>query len=293
MANMTKGEEDSGEEASHRFVALIPARGGSRRLPGKNLVPVCGRPLLDWTLLAARTSGVFDKIILTSDADDILARAHLSGIENITPLPRPAALASDQASSLDVIFHALAWLEKESPERKKPPEKKEPPEKETPPFPPHFMLLQPPPPLRTAEDIHAAIRLLQTTGSDSIISVCETDHSPLWCNTLDANHDMEHFLPEPARQARSQDLPVYYRLNGAIYLANITRFRKEKTFFMKGSRALVMDREHSVDIDTLPDLLLAEQLLLLRKQPDPVKNDRKKNSQGPDRPRKESWPDES
>lgn len=222
------------------LVAVIPARGGSKRLPRKNLLPLGGKPLIRWSLEAARDSGVVDHLLVTSDDREILAEAEAFGA---FPLLRPAELATDTATTTDTLLHALDALEEHAIK------------------PGRIMLLQPTSPLRTAEDICDAVRLFELKHADSVISVCVAEHSPLWFNTISPDGRMDNFLSQDVLNVRSQDLPTYYRLNGAVYLSGVDVFRRNNGFFMKNSHALIMPSERSVDIDTYFDYRLAECLL--------------------------------
>lgn len=219
------------------MVAIIPARKGSKRLPEKNLLLLGGKPLIRWTIDAAEKSGVFDHIAVTSDDSRILEQARGA---NTIPIVRPPNLATDTATSADVVLHALEVLEKQGIR------------------PLTFMLLQPTSPMRTADDIRKAVDLMAEKSSDSIVSVCLAEHSPLWCGTLESDMSMHAFLKPSVHGQRGQDLPTYYRLNGAIYLAKVEAFRDEKTFFTRNSHAYVMPVDRSVDIDTSLDFKLAQ-----------------------------------
>ena len=124
------------------------------------------------------------------------------------------------------------------------------------------LLLQPTSPLRDALDITKAIELMVNKSADAIVSVCKTEHSPLWANYIDETCSMDLFLKEEVKGLRSQDLPVYYRLNGAIYLIDTNRMLLENTIFLSDNVfAYKMSRMHSVDIDDKIDFLLAETIL--------------------------------
>lgn len=221
-------------------VAVVPARAGSKRLPGKNLLDLCGKPLIRWTLEAALESGIIDLLVITSDDDAILAEGERLGLRT---MKRPGYLASDTATTLDVLVHILKQLQEENirPER--------------------LLLLQPTSPLRTAQDIREAARRMDETEADSVVSVCPCEHSPLWSNTLDAEGKMDEFLRPELLNRRSQDLPVYYRLNGAIYMAKTSLFLEQQGFFMSNSRAYIMPLDRSIDIDTYADFKQCEFLL--------------------------------
>ncbi len=163
------------------FLAIIPARGGSKRLLRKNILPLVDKPLIVWTIEAAKKSKYINKIVVTSDDDEILNISKANGAEIIK---RPDELATDTATSFDVIVHSIKSLEKYD----------------------YVVLLQPTSPLRDQEDIDNAIELLLDKSASAIISVCEVDHSPEWCNTLPENNDMSNFLPKSISNKRSQDL---------------------------------------------------------------------------------------
>ncbi len=215
------------------FLAVIPARGGSKRLPGKNILDLCGKPIIAWSIEAGLNSSYIDKVVVSSDDDDILDTAKRFKAEIIK---RPKQLASDTASSFDVVKHAIDNLESYD----------------------YVVLLQPTSPLRNYQHIDKAIEFLEEKNADSIISVCEVNHSPLWSNTLQENCSMNNFIKEEVINKRSQDLEKYYRLNGAIYICEISKFLKEREFFLgENVYAFIMNREHSIDIDEKIDLEFA------------------------------------
>ena len=215
------------------FLAVIPARGGSKRLPGKNILDLCGKPIIAWSIEAGLNSSYIDKVVVSSDDDDILDTAKRFKAEIIK---RPKHLASDTASSFDVVKHAIDNLESYD----------------------YVVLLQPTSPLRNNQHIDKAIEFLEEKNADSIISVCEVNHSPLWSNTLQEDCSMNTFIKEEVINKRSQDLEKYYRLNGAIYICEISKFLKEREFFLgENVYAFIMNREHSIDIDEKIDLEFA------------------------------------
>ncbi len=219
------------------FLAIIPARGGSKRLPRKNVLDLEGKPLIAWSIEAGLKSKYIDKVIVTSDDDEILDIAKKFGSNFIK---RPNELASDTATTFDALKHTINNVEEYE----------------------YIILLQPTSPLRTQKHIDEAIELLGTKKADAVMSVCEMDHSPLWSNTLPDNGSMESFLKNEVLHKRSQDLPTYYRVNGAIYICKTHTLLKEKGFFIHNNIfAYVMDRKSSVDIDEEIDFKFAEQIL--------------------------------
>lgn len=222
------------------FLAIIPARGGSKRLPRKNILSVAGKPLITWTIEAGLNSSYIDKVVVTSDDDEILDTAKLLGCEIIK---RPKELATDIATSFDAIKHAMDSLGKYD----------------------YIVLLQPTSPLRNKKHVDESIELMGKKKADAVISVAELEHSPLWSNTLPLDGSMNSFIREEMKNSRSQDLEKYYRLNGAIYISQWDRLMNEKTFLLKDNVfAYVMAISSSIDIDEKFDLEVAA--LTLEKQ---------------------------
>lgn len=218
---------------NNKFLAIIPARGGSKRLKRKNVLDLCGKPLIAWSIEAGLQSKYIDKVIVSSDDEEILQISKKFGAKTIK---RPNELASDTATTFDAIKHTIDSLEKYE----------------------YIVLLQPTSPLRNAKHIDEAIELLKDKKADAVVSVCEMDHSPLWSNTLDDTLSMSNFLKDEVINKRSQDLQKYYRLNGAIYICKTNLFLKEKSFFLKDNIfAYIMDAKSSIDIDNEIDLEVA------------------------------------
>lgn len=217
------------------FLAIVPARGGSKRLPRKNVLDLAGKPLITWTLEAARNSKYIDKIVVSSDDAEIL---QIADDLRVGIIKRPNELAGDTATTFSVIEHVLQQnIGKFD----------------------FIVLLQPTSPLRNAHHIDEAIELLAQKNADAIISVCETEHSPLWTNTLPEDGSMNFFLSSEIKNKRSQDLPRYFRLNGAIYICSVDKLNECQTLLIdKNSYAYKMALSDSVDIDTQLDFTIAE-----------------------------------
>jgi len=219
------------------FLAIIPARGGSKRLPRKNVLDLCGKPFIAWSIEAGLNGKYIDKVVVTSDDDEILDIAKKFGAEIIK---RPDELASDTATTFDAIKHTIDNLEKYD----------------------YIILLQPTSPLRNEKHINEAIELLENKNADAVVSVCEMDHCPLWSNTLPQDGKMNNFLRDEVLNKRSQDLDKYYRLNGSIYICKTEKLLKNKGFFLKDNIfAYKMDRKSSIDIDEEIDFKMAQILL--------------------------------
>jgi len=228
------------------FLGIIPARGGSKRIPSKNIRSLAGKPLLTWTIEATLQSRFLDAAVVSTDDAEIAEIAAEAGLP--VPFMRPAELATDTATTFSVIRHALTEWEK------------------------HFeaqvdyvVVLQPTSPLRTAEHIDQAVALTLERGAQGIASVCPVEHPPEWMNVLPPDDSLKGFLPSEAMGMRSQDFPQRYRLNGAVIIiaaeavrAGVDFWELEKTF------AYRMDAIDSVDIDSELDFLLAETILRQR-----------------------------
>jgi CMP-N-acetylneuraminic acid synthetase len=233
----------SSERAGNdRYLAVIPARGGSKRLPRKNVMPLLGKPLIGWTIEAALGCARLGEVMVSTDSPEIHEVSLAAGAA--VPFLRPATLATDTASSMDVIRHAVEFYRTE---RKRAFE--------------YLVLLQPTSPLRGSADIDAALDLLESKGADAVVSVCEMDHSPLWSNVLPENLSLEGFIREEVKNRRSQDLPKHYRINGALYVCRVERMLAENTLFLASNIfAHVMPKAKSVDIDDAVDFRIAEVL---------------------------------
>lgn len=213
-----------------RALALIPARGGSKGLPGKNILPINGRPLLSWTIDAAMVSSYIDRVVLSSDDEAIMAAGRACGCE--VPFRRPGHLASDTASSLDVVVHAVDQLGETG----------------------VVVLLQPTSPLRTAADIDAACRMLEVSGAPACVSVVAVEQNPYWMYRVDARGRLQALISANSTATRRQDLPEAYLLNGAIYVADVAWLKRMRTFVTDETVAYIMPAERSLDIDTHADL---------------------------------------
>lgn len=220
-----------------KYLAVILARGKSKRLPGKNLKKINGKPLIAYTILSALNCKYLDEIIVSSDDKKILKVSKKYGA-NI--LKRPKHLATDKAKTSDTLIHVIQKNLTFD----------------------YVILLQPTSPLRNENHIHDAINLLEKKNADAIISVCKTEYNPSWSNILPKNLSMKGFLKKKFLNKRSQDLKNYYRLNGAIYICKINSFLKERSFFLKKNTfAYEMPLEDSIDIDTEFDFKIAKALV--------------------------------
>ncbi len=224
------------------ILAIIPARQGSVRVPGKNLRQLGDKPLIHWTILAAQGISEIKRVFVSTDSEEIRDSALSLGLS--IPMLRPEELARNESPSIDVVTHTINFFSSIGENYD------------------YVLLLQPTSPFRTKEHIQEAIELLKTKKADGIVSVTKCSHSPLWTNQLPENMSMDNFLNKEYKNVRSQDLPTFYKLNGAIYIANTKKILKENSLILeKNCFAYVMDDVSSLDIDNELDLLIAESLL--------------------------------
>ena len=223
---------------SARLLAVVPARGGSNRLPRKNVLLLGGKPLIAWTLEAALASGMFTDVLVSTDDEEIAEAARRCGVE--VPWRRPPELAGDTARSADVLRHALLWYEgaRGSVDA--------------------VVLLQPTSPFRSVRSIRGAVgQYLEQPTHRPVVSVTPAASHPAWCFTL-AGTRMTPFAGWDLLERRSQDLPPAYALNGAIYVFPAEHVRTGQPLFESGMEAFVMDDlDEAHDIDTERDWHIA------------------------------------
>lgn len=227
---------------NNTILGIIPARGGSKRLPNKNIRILGGKPLIAYTIRAANGSAYLDEVLVSTDDPEIAKVSASEGAH--VPFVRPDKLAQDDSATIDVIFHALSFYSERGLSFD------------------YVALLQPTSPLRGSREIDEAIEFMISQKADAVVSVTEMEHSPLWANTLPSDLSMAGFLREDVINKRSQDLPKHYRLNGAIYICRSSLLLKYKTWFVPEKIfAYIMPQEKSVDIDTELDMKICETLL--------------------------------
>lgn len=224
-------------------IAIIPARGGSKRLPGKNIKPLLGKPLIAWSIEAALASELFDLVLVSTDCQEIASIAEQYGA--IVPGLRPSALASDRATTNDVVTHMVGKVEEIWGGVKS------------------ITLLQPTSPLRKIASIVEAHELYERMDALSVISVCQMEHPIQLCNKLPADHSMLGFLRKQ-NNARSQDLEPYHRINGAIYIFDRRYVGSLSDIYGGRSYAYVMEQYESIDIDQPLDFEIAEAIMARR-----------------------------
>jgi len=224
-----------------KILGFIPARGGSKGIPGKNLHPLCERPLIAWTIEAALGSESLDRVVVSSDSDEIITVSKELGAETIL---RPDALSGDEAPVHHAISHALEKLAKEGY------------------HPDAVAILQPTSPLRTPTHIDKALSMLGQNDCDSVVSLCQIDHTsaPYSAMNLDsgiATPYMEYDEKKNIRQLK----PTFFRRNGAIYGFTTSLFQIKGSIFGDRIAGYVMEKEDSFDVDEPVDIFLCECLL--------------------------------
>ena len=221
-----------------KIAALITARGGSKGIPKKNIIKLCGKPLIHWTVESAMKSKYIDKIFLSTDSDEIITSVKKFPVE--VPFKRPKNLSSDKATSTDVILHFIDWLEKSGSEYDT------------------LLLLQPTSPFRKPEHIDNSIKkFFSDKYAISLISVTGNIKSPYLSRKINSEGYIKNLFTEDSEKRR-QDIPVTYYINGAIYLIDIKNFQKYKTFQTPKTLSYIMPYASSIDIDEPLDLKIAE-----------------------------------
>lgn len=222
-----------------KILGVITARGGSKGLPGKNIRPLGGKPLIAWTIEAAKQSKYIDSVILSSDDPEICQTARDFGCE--VPFIRPEHLATDTADSISVLLHALEQVSENY----------------------HgLVVLQPTSPFRSAFHIDQSIELYDGDSQNSVVSVTESQKSPHWMYWIDKeSRHMTPVLKSDNSYSRRQDIPNAYVLNGALYVIGVERFKRDKKLLDENTLAYVMNEKDSVDIDTIIDFKTAQFIL--------------------------------
>ena len=215
-----------------KVIAIIPARGGSKGIPRKNLVNFSGKPLMQWTIEAALESKYITDVVVSSDDDEILNEAQKN--KKVLALKRPIELAQDTSKTEPVLTHVLDSLNEIKYD--------------------YLILLQPTSPLRTSEDIDFAFEKLQNSEATSLISVCELEHHPYKSFKVDEKGYLQGIINNNYPFYPRQELPKTYRANGAIYIIEVSAFLKKNTLLTNKTTHFEMSIESSLDIDTFDDI---------------------------------------
>lgn len=227
------------------ILAIIPARGGSKGLPKKNILKLIDKPLIAYTIEEAKKSKYINRIMVSTEDDEIAKISLKYGAE--VPFMRPSELAQDTSSTNSVIINVL--------EEFKTRENYEPD---------IICVLQCTSPLRKFEDIDGTIEKMLKNNSEGSVSISEARSNPYWTNILDTNERLKYFVEEGKKIKRRQDLPKIYEINGAVYVIKREAFLKYKNIEAEDVSAYLMDEENSLDIDNIIDFKLAE--VVLREQ---------------------------
>lgn len=225
---------------SKSVAVIVPARGGSKGVPGKNLKHLNGKPLIAHTLDCARASGIVDLLAVSTDSP-LIARA--ADAPDVLIIDRPASLATDTAKGVDVFIHAVDSIR----QRKGPFD--------------YYFYLQPTSPLRAPADLAGAMDVAIEKGASSVVGVTPCEHHPFWSGVLPPDGSMTGFLKPGTAGLNRQELPPCYRLNGAIFIAGERDSFDGFSFLARGAYAYVMPNERSVDIDSTLDFAVAEVLI--------------------------------
>ncbi len=223
------------------FLAIIPARGGSKGIPRKNIKDLAGKPLIAWTIEEAKKSIYLDRIILSSEDAEIIEVAKKWGCD--VPFIRPVELATDETPGIDPVIHTINTLQIKYD---------------------FIVLLQPTSPLRQSFHIDQAIELLLRKKSKSLVSFCKVDKNPNWMVQINEHGELNPYIDNKTI-TRRQDLPELLMPNGAIYIAQCDWLLMKKSFLESKTTAFIMDSKSSLDIDTDWQWELAE--LFLEKNP--------------------------
>lgn len=227
---------------SKKIAAIIPARGGSKGIPRKNLKPLAGKPLISYTIKAALKSQYLDRVIVSTDDEEIAAVSKQYGAE---VLRRPGKLATDKAKVIDVVLQVFEALSREKYQAQV------------------MVLLQPTSPLRSAKEIDEAVEMFLKSKSEFLVSVHQIESPPHWTFALSGGHLMPIFGWRYLK-LRKQEVPKMYMPNGAIYISRPETIKRYNGFYSAQTLPYIMPREKSIDIDEEIDLKFAE--FLLKKQ---------------------------
>lgn len=225
---------------NEKYLVIIPARGGSKGIPGKNIKPLNGKPLICYTIDAARSIVDDSHICVSTDDDSIIAVVEQYGLK--VPFKRPECLATDTASTYDVLLHALHFYEERGECFDA------------------IILLQPTSPFRTGEHVKEALAFY-SKEIDMVVSVKETDSNPYYVCFEENSQGMLEISKGDGQYIRRQDCPHVYEYNGAIYIINPDSLKREPLSRFSKRKKYVMDKEHSLDLDTMLDWQIAEFLI--------------------------------
>tara|TARA_Y100000310_G_scaffold249098_1_gene255114 strand:+ start:2601 stop:3350 length:750 start_codon:yes stop_codon:yes gene_type:complete len=229
-----------------KVLAYIPARSGSKGIKDKNIIPLFGKPLIAYSIESARKSKYVDEVIVSTDSEKYAEVSREYGAN--VPFIRPSELATDLAKEMDTTLHLIKWVEDNLEEKYD-----------------YIIRLQCTSPLRTSEDIDKAIELMEEKGADSIISVNECLVTPVWTNTLPEDLSMKDFIKPEYKYKNRQELPIFYQLNGSVFIAKWELIKEKGSWYYDKSYACILPKENSIDIDEEMDLLIASTIMKKKK----------------------------
>jgi len=224
------------------MVAIVPARGGSKGLPGKNIKPLAGKPMIGHTIEAATQSNQISDIILSTDDPEIAEVAKSFGAN--VPFMRPAELAGDTSSAIDTYIYTIDKLNDEFGYSIS-----------------DFVVLQPTSPLRSANDIREAVELFKRREADSVISVAEAAHPPVWAKKIRSDGVLVNYFESDAHNKNRQEIDTAYMPNGAIFIFNFDKLKSGYGYYFEKTYPYLMPVERSFDIDTQLDFDIVEFLI--------------------------------
>lgn len=225
---------------NRKILAIIPARGGSKGVPFKNIIEVGGKPLIKYSIDCARESKYIDRTIISTDSLEIKRTAESCGGD--VPFLRPAELAQDTSKTIDCLVHAVNWLKERGEEYD------------------YLILLQNTVPLRKGWQIDEAVEKLFNSNARSLVSVTEVDEHPILMRTLNEDDTVKNLLNMNST-VRRQDFPKFYKVDGAIYIQKLDEYFNLETSLNDGKLAYILDRKYSTDIDSYLDIKVIEYYL--------------------------------
>jgi len=231
-----------------KILAIIPARGGSKGLPGKNIKPLLGKPLIGWTIEHAKESKYIDEVFVTTDFNEIAEVSLQFGLN--VPFLRPEELSKDNTSSMDVVEHVLNYYESNNINFN------------------YIILLEPTSPLRKKNDIDSAIELLvNNEDADGIVSVGEVHlEHPMINKKINSNNRLEPYLPETQKIYQRQQADKAYFPYGVIYMIKTSIFKSKKTFYTDNIIPYLIERWQNFEIDDIYDFFCVETILKIKQE---------------------------
>lgn len=224
-----------------KVMGVIPARGGSKGLRRKNVKLLGDKPLIAHTIEAARKSNYLDRVIVTTDDEEIREVGLAYGAES--PFMRPRELAQDESLTVDALIHCVEYMRKQENYQ-----------------PDYICLLQCTVPLRNSEDIDGCIEKCISSTYDACLTICEAESNPYWMKVLD-KEKLNPLMKQQGTILRRQELPVVYQLNGAVYVIKTEELLRSKSVHIENTTGYVMPVERSIDIDSELDFIIAESIM--------------------------------